>query len=63
MRLFLFIPLSLIGCMDNRIQEIKDKTSSEPSLIVEPNELNFGLVQPGNSIADLITIRNEGTEG
>jgi|GEM_PF-3866083 len=54
--------LGLVGCPENRLTELKDPISSDPKLIVEPSEIHFGLLSPGEVVSEIITLRNEGTQ-
>ena len=54
--------LGLVGCPENRLTELKEPISSDPQLVVDPSEIHFGLLSPGEVVAEVVTLRNEGTQ-
>ena len=53
--------LLTVGCsIENDVGKVQAPISDEPYLIIEPMELNFGVVEPLESVSDVITFRNEG---
>lgn len=59
--LFCILP-ALSSCVENELSKITEATDSQALLIVEPMQLDYGVVQPSQTRSDVITLRNEGTE-
>ena len=54
--------LLLLSCVDTDLTELKNISPTDPTLMVTPSEIHFGVVQPSTTSSEIITLRNEGTE-
>ena len=54
--------IGLWGCnpIENTVEKIETTDVDFPSLVVEPNELNFGIIEPTDSVTESVTITNKG---
>lgn len=52
--------LSMSCKIENEVGKIQEPVSEDPYLVIEPMELDFGLVEPMTTVSDVITFRNEG---
>lgn len=55
-------PLLMFGCVESELKEITKPRDGQPYLVVDPIEVDFGLVQPMTTVSDVVTLRNEGEE-
>ena len=60
--LLTFLPLITLSCVESELAEVKQPDDGQPMLVVDPLEINFGVVQPAAVVSEVITLRNEGNE-
>jgi hypothetical protein len=59
--LFGMLSLILLSCdIENEVGKVVDPTIELPALVIEPDEINFGIVAPTDTITEVVTLRNEG---
>ena len=53
---------ALIGsnCNENNITKLPPKNIDNPALVVSPGSINFGVVSPGSTVSEVVTLSNEG---
>jgi len=53
--------IAILACsVENNVEKIVDTDVKYPSLVVDPESVNFGLVDPQTSTTEVVTFRNEG---
>jgi hypothetical protein len=60
--LIALLPLLTLSCVESELMEVKQPDDGQPMLVVDPLEINFGIVQPMAVVSEVVTLRNDGNE-
>jgi hypothetical protein len=52
--------LLLVGCPENELHKIEHTETPDPALMVEPDELDFGIIPASTTASDVVTLTNNG---